>query len=119
MTRDGDFDDVPLANLERDVVRSGKDEDLSGELNEQRLRRHTQANDMRDKFYGRAVLLASATVATSVLLVIGYAAAALIHGFEMAPAVAVGFISGLAVETVGVLLVMAGYLFPKDRGADD
>jgi hypothetical protein len=114
-----DFDEVSLDRLADDVDRNTKDDNLSGDLRSARVKRLKQANKLRTKFYTLAARLAGWTVGTSVVLVIGYVLTSLIHGYKIPSVVAVGFISGLAVETVGVLAIMAGYLFPRDRGADD
>lgn len=108
------FTDANISELKGDVARAKPDDDLGQQLRRQELRRLTQANDMRDKFYWLAAWLAIATVATSVGLVV-----AVLAGRSIDSTVAVGFIAGLAIETVGVLAIMAGYLFPKGTDKND
>lgn len=103
------WSDESFDSLEADVLRAQGDEELSSELRTQEVRRHTQANDLREKFFRVACCLAIGTVLASIMLVV-----AAVFGREIDRVVAVGFITGLAVETVGILLVMAGYLFPRD-----
>lgn len=97
------FDKLP-----EDVSLEADEAALSAALRSEQVRQHVQANDLRQKFFWVACSLAIATVATSVFLVVSA-----VFGASIEPTVAIAFMSGLSVQTVGVLLVMAGYLFPK------
>ncbi|MEO5663746.1 MAG: hypothetical protein ABIR39_10710 [Nocardioides sp.] len=99
--------------LLEDVARSAEDSDLAWNLQQAKLTRLEQANTLRNRFFVLASSLAGLTVLTSVVLVLG-----VLFGADVPTGVAIAFISGLAIETVGVMAIMAGYLFPTDRGAE-
>lgn len=107
------FDDASIEALQGDVPRAVVDDELSEELRKEKVRQHKQANDLRGWFFALASALACATVATSAALVL-----AVTFGKSIETPIAVAFIAGLAIETVGVLAIMAGYLFPKEATAD-
>jgi hypothetical protein len=110
---DEEFDDQSEDELKKAVERSSDDAQLARELQQAELERRKQQNRLRSIFFWVASGLAGATVLTSVVMVI-----VVLAGADIEAAVAVAFISGLAVETVGVLAVMAGYLFPRDRRSE-
>jgi hypothetical protein len=100
-----DFDSQSVDALKDDVGRARDDTKLAA----QKVRKAEQANDLRDSFFKLAAALAILTVCASVGLVI-----AVLAGRSISDTVAVAFVSGLAVETVGILAIMAGYLFPRE-----
>ena len=104
----GNFDEASVSDLTGDVKREAAADALAHSIRVEDLRKKTQANDLRNLFFWLAAGLAAVTVLTSAGLVISVLAGAEIDG-----TVAIAFISGLAVETVGVLAIMAGYLFPR------
>ena len=112
------FDQATVeASRKRDVPVSGSDRKAGLEIQE--ADRLDQANDQRESFFKLAVGLAIVTVATSVALVIGMTF--FDYGVDpktgIDPSVVIAFISGLTVETLGVLGIIAAYLYPSGRGA--
>lgn len=104
-----------VGELKGDVKRAEADAQLRQELDREQLTQAQQANRLRGQFFVIANGLAGLTVLTSIGLVV-----ATLFGAPIADTVAVAFISALAVETVGILAVIAGYLFPRDRaGSND
>lgn len=113
MTDTAEYADESIEALQRDVQRTKDDVELASKIAQQKLDRLEQAHLMRKVFFALAGVLATATVGTSVGMVI-----AVLNGADIEGPVAIAFISGLAAETVGVLAIMAGYLFPRNGAAD-
>ncbi|WP_172120178.1 hypothetical protein [Actinomyces faecalis] len=66
-----------------------------------------QANKLREWFFIAGISLAGACVATSIIISIW-----LTCTNRMTETIAVAFITGLTIEVVGIVAIMAKYLFP-------
>lgn len=111
MVNSEDYSAATTDEILGDVDRSPEDSELARRITAAEASRLEQANTLRSHFFNLSSLLAKITVATSAAMVLGI----VFFGLEISDGVAIAFISGLAVETIGILAVMAGYLFPRPR----
>lgn len=79
------------------------------ELNHERLK---QAHKLRTPFFWLASGLAGASVVAGIVVVIWYLVVA---GAEVSPVVLVSFFTSVVVETLGILYIIARYLYPPKR----
>ncbi|MEB4613986.1 hypothetical protein [Leucobacter sp. M11] len=109
-----DFESASLSELDGDVqVRSATlavVKDLDDKEGHQRL-------GFRSAYFWASIALAAITVGTSAALVVGmvFFGRGIAPGSGIEPAIVIAFISGLAVETIGVLLLLGGNLFPNGK----
>lgn len=71
--------------------------------------REKQFNSLRPKLFWFGIVVSSVCVSASIIL----AAAMYLYPSNMSDTVAVAFISGLTVETLGIIAIIAHSLFPS------
>ncbi|MDO4888128.1 MAG: hypothetical protein Q3979_05435 [Actinomycetaceae bacterium] len=94
-----------LREKARDVDVSENDDEFH-ELEHDRLE---QANNLRHKFFYFGIGMTTACVCTSCFVAI-----ALVFRGEMTPVIATAFITGLTVEALGIVAIIAKYLYSRD-----
>lgn len=108
-----DYSKAQTAALTDDVILSKDTEDLVDAVDRTELaeaNRLDQANNLRQKFFWFGVVAASTCVLTSCYMAIHLTV------FNMITAsTVVVFISGLTIEVLGIIAIIANYLFPKGR----
>ena len=105
-----DFADRPVEDLRKDVGLCQADKDQANKLDEIEHDRLKQANALRQKFFYFGVGITIGCVVTSCFVSIAL-------GFrgEMTPGIATVFITGLTVEVIGIIAIIAKYLFPENQ----
>lgn len=105
---DDELGDKPVSDLsEAEVDPESKVRTYKDRIDDEEAKRHEQANRLRVPFFWFGIVLASVCVATSgVISVWGT-----VGGSQLAAPAMVAFISGLSVQTIGILWVIARYLF--------
>lgn len=110
-------DDLGNQQLEqlagKPVDTSPQDKQLATDLQQEAVKQAKQANRQREVLFRVANTLAGAAVLTSIIMVI-----AVLCGAQIVPAVAIAFISGLTLETLGILAIVARYLYPSSGDRD-
>jgi hypothetical protein len=108
-----DYLGAQTEELITDVTLNKDTEDLADAVDRTELaeaNRLDQANNLRQKFFWFGVVAASTCVLTSCYMAIHLTVFKMIT----APTVIV-FISGLTIEVLGIIAIIANYLFPKGR----
>lgn len=105
-----DFADRPVEDLRKDVGLCQADKDQANKLDEIEHDRLKQANALRQKFFYFGVGITIGCVVTSCFVSI-----ALVFRGEMTPGIATVFITGLTVEVIGIIAIIAKYLFPENQ----
>lgn len=106
--RDGKLDDAPASELkDEDVEPEKRVRAYRDEIDAEELKRHRQANRLREALFWFGLVLASITVTTSAFIAIW----GTVVSTALATPAMVAFVSGLSVQTIGILWVMARYLF--------
>lgn len=108
-----DYFEAKTEELVNDVSLDEDTKDLVDAVDRTELaeaNRLDQANNLRQKFFWFGVVAASTCVLTSCYMAIHLTVFKMIT----APTVIV-FISGLTIEVLGIIAIIANYLFPKGR----
>jgi hypothetical protein len=108
-----DYFEAQTEELVNDVILNKDTENLVDAVDRTELaeaNRLDQANNLRQKFFWFGVVAASTCVLTSCYMAIHLTVFKMIT----APTVIV-FISGLTIEVLGIIAIIANYLFPKGR----
>ena len=105
-----DFADRPVEDLRKDVGLCQADKDQANKLDEIEHDRLKQANALRQKFFYFGVGITIGCVVTSCFVSI-----ALVFRGEMTPGIATVFITGLTGEVIGIIAIIAKYLFPENQ----
>ena len=105
-----DFADRPVEDLRKDVGLCQADKDQANKLDEIEHDRLKQANALRQKFFYFGVGITIGCVVTSCFVSI-----ALVFRGEMTPGITTVFITGLTVEVIGIIAIIAKYLFPENQ----
>lgn len=105
-TTDGLADDVPVGEDAQKLLKA---------IHTLEYTRLDQAQQFRTFFFWSALAFALVSVLASVFIVISTH----IFGTQLATEVSVAFFASVTVEVLGLMAIIAAYLFPKDKGSLD
>lgn len=106
------YRDAPRDRLKENIDPSEETRKYIRDLEKEHLKQQKQANRHREFLFWFCVCLVALSVASSSAIALG----GTFLGSELGSATTVAFISGLSVQTLGVLWVIAKYLFaPQER----
>lgn len=108
---DVDIEGGTIESLNRDVRTDETDSELDEEMQNMEVKRLEQALGLRETFFWFGVASASVVVLASCIVAVW-----LTETRQMTSAIAVAFFTGVAVEVLGIVAIIANYLFPKVSG---